>query len=147
VNLSDAVAGKKFKGTKRVGRGNGSGWGKTSGRGHRGAKSRAGVRIPATYQGGQMPLFRRLPKRGFNNTRFQKRPAVINVGDLLNWPVEEEVTPDALLKTGLVDSIANGVKVLANGDVSRPLTVKANAFSAAAKEKIEAAGGKTEVIQ
>ena len=130
-----------------MGRGNGSGWGKTAARGHRGAKSQAGVRIPATYEGGQMPLFRRLPKRGFNNARFQKRPAVINVGDLLNWPVEEEVTPEALLKTGLRDGIANGVKVLGNGDVSRPLTVRANAFSAAAREKIEAAGGKAELIQ
>jgi large subunit ribosomal protein L15 len=147
VNLSDAVSGQRYKGTKRVGRGNGSGWGKTSARGHRGAKSRSGARIPATYEGGQMPLFRRLPKRGFNNLRFQKRPSVINIGDLANWPVEEVVTPEALLKTGFVDSIANGVKILGNGDVSRPLTVKAHAFSATAQEKIEAAGGKAELIR
>jgi len=147
VNLSDAAAGKKYRKTKRVGRGTGSGWGKTSGRGHRGARSRSGEVIEATYEGGQMPLFRRLPKRGFNNRRFQKRPATLNVGDLINWPGQEEVNPESLLRAGLVDDISNGVKMLGNGDVSRPLTVKAHAFSEAAREKILAAGGKAETIE
>jgi large subunit ribosomal protein L15 len=146
VNLSDAVGGKKHKKRKRIGRGAGSGWGKTAGRGMRGARSRAGEVIAATYEGGQMPLFRRLPKRGFNNRRFQKRPATINVGDLADWPGEEEVNPESLLERGLVDDISNGVKLLGTGDVSRPLTVRAHAFSAAAREKILAAGGKADVI-
>ena len=147
MNLSDAVAGNKYRKTKRVGRGTGSGWGKTSGRGHRGARSRSGEVIEATYEGGQMPLFRRLPKRGFNNRRFQKRPATLNVGDLINWPGQEEVNPESLLRAGLVDDISNGVKMLGNGDVSRPLTVKAHAFSETAREKILAAGSKAETIE
>jgi large subunit ribosomal protein L15 len=147
MNLSEATEGGKRRRRKRVGRGNGSGWGKTCGKGHRGAKTRSGESIPATYEGGQMPLFRRLPKRGFNNKRFQRRPCTINVGDLADWPVEEEVTPAALLEAGLVREIANGVKVLGTGDVSRPLTVRAQAFSASAREKIEAAGGKAELIE
>lgn len=147
MNLSDAVSGKKYKKRRRIGRGNGSGWGKTSGRGHRGARSRSGAAIAATYEGGQMPLFRRLPKRGFNNKRFQKRPATINVGDLANWPGEEEVNPQALFGAGLVRDISNGVKVLGNGDVPRPLTVKAHAFSGKAREKILAAGGKADIIK
>ena len=147
MNLSDATAGKRHRKAKRVGRGSGSGWGKTSGKGQRGAKSRSGETIEATYEGGAMPLFRRLPKRGFNNKRFQRRPATINVGDLADWPGENEVNPDSLLEAGLVRDIGNGVKILGSGDVSRPLTVKAQAFSESAKEKILAAGGKAEVIQ
>jgi large subunit ribosomal protein L15 len=146
VNLSQAVSGKKFKARRRVGRGTGSGWGKTCGKGQRGAKTRSGETIVATFEGGQMPLFRRLPKRGFNNKRFQRRPAVVNVLDLATWPGEEEVTPEALLRAGLVKDITNGVKVLGAGDVPRPLTVRAQAFSASAREKILAAGGKVEVI-
>jgi large subunit ribosomal protein L15 len=147
MNLSEATGGQKHRRRKRIGRGNGSGWGKTCGKGHRGAKSRSGESIPATYEGGQMPLFRRLPKRGFNNKRFQRRPDTINVGDLADWPGEEEVTPAALLAKGLVREITHGVKVLGTGDVSRPLTVKAQAFSDSAREKIEAAGGKAELIE
>lgn len=147
MNLSEAVAGKKYQKRHRVGRGRGSGWGKTAGRGHRGAKSQSGVSIPATYQGGQTPFFRRLPKRGFNNTRFQRRPAAINVGDLADWPGEEEVNPQSLLRAGLVTDISNGVKILGHGDVSRPLTVRANAFSEKAREKILAAGGKAEPME
>ena len=146
MNLSEAVRGKKYKTTKRLGRGAGSGQGKTSGRGMRGMKSRAGASIAPTYEGGQMPLFRRLPKRGFNNQRFQKRPAVVNVGDLVDWPGEEEVTPQALLAAGLVHDVSNGVKVLGTGDVVKPLTVRAHAFSETAREKIVAAGGKAELI-
>lgn len=147
MNLSQAVSGKKYKRPTRVGRGAATGQGKTSGRGMRGAKSRSGGKVHPTYEGGQTPLFRRLPKRGFNNARFQRRPVAINVGRLINWPGEEEVTPEALLKAGLVDNIANGVKILGNGDVVKPLTVKATAFSEKAKEKIIAAGGKAELIQ
>ena len=146
MNLSDATAGKKNKKARRVGRGNGSGWGKTSGRGHRGARSRSGEVIEATYEGGQMPLFRRIPKRGFNNKRFQRRPATINVGDLADWPGEEEVTPESLLAAGLIRSTANGVKILGTGDVAKPLTVRAHAFSETAREKILAGGGKAETI-
>ena len=146
MNLADAVSGKRYKKRKRVGRGNGSGSGKTCGKGQRGAKSRSGETIAATYQGGQMPLFRRIPKRGFNNRRFQKRPAAINVGDLAAWPGEEEVNPESLLKAGLVRDISNGVKILARGDVTKPLNVKANAFSGKAREKILAAGGKATTV-
>ncbi|MFH1731089.1 MAG: 50S ribosomal protein L15 [Planctomycetota bacterium] len=147
MNLSGATSGRKYKRPKRVGRGNGSGWGKTCGRGHRGARSRAGEVIKATYEGGQMPLFRRIPKRGFNNKRFQRRPATINVRDLADWPGEEEVNPESLLAAGLVDDISNGVKILGSGGVARPLTVKVQAFSESAKEKILAAGGKAETIK
>ena len=146
MNLSQAVSGKKYPARKRVGRGPSSGWGKTSGRGMRGQHSRSGGHVPATYEGGQMPYFRRMPKRGFNNTRFQKRPAVVNVGDLTRWPGEEEVTPEALLLAGLVHDIANGVKILGSGDVTKPLTIRAHAFSDKAREKILAAGGKAELI-
>ena len=146
MNLSDVVAAKRHPRRRRVGRGAGSGWGKTAGKGQRGARSRSGEVIEATYEGGQMPLFRRLPKRGFNNRRFQKRPATLNVGDLIHWPGEEEVNPQSLLRAGLVDDISNGVKVLGNGDVSRPLTVKAHAFSEKAREKILAAGGKVATL-
>ncbi len=147
MNLSQAVSGKKFPPRKRVGRGAGSGSGKNAGRGMRGAHARSGASIRSTYEGGQMPLFRRLPKRGFNNARFQKRPAVINVGDLVRWPGEEDVTPDALLAAGLVHDISNGVKVLGSGDVVKPLTVRANAFSKTARDKILAAGGKAELLE
>jgi len=147
VNLSGATSGRRYRRPKRVGRGNGSGWGKTCGKGHRGAKSRSGEVIEATYEGGQMPFFRRIPKRGFNNKRFQRRPATINVRDLAGWPGEEEVNPESLLAAGLVDDISNGVKILGSGGVPRPLTVKVQAFSESAKEKILAAGGKAETIK
>ena len=147
MNLSEAVSGKKYKKIRRVGRGSASGLGKTSGRGMRGDKSRAGSNIPATYIGGQMPLFRRLPKRGFNNLRFQKRPCVINLAQLADWPGEEDVTPEALLKAGKVESIANGVKLLGNGEATKPLTVRVNAVSESARAKVVAAGGKIELIK
>lgn len=147
MNLTEAVGGKKYKTRKRVGRGAASGAGKTAGRGMRGDKSRSGSSIPATYIGGQMPLFRRLPKRGFSNKKFQKRPAIVNVGMLANWPGEEAVTPDTLLAAHFIESADNGVKILGNGTVEKPLTVKAHLFSESAKEKILAAGGKVEVIK
>ena len=147
MNLSDVTAGTRYRKRKRVGRGNGSGWGKTCGKGHRGAKSRSGEVIVATYEGGQMPLFRRLPKRGFNNKQFQRRPATLNVGDLAGWPGEEPVTPESLHAAGLVRTTANGIKILGTGDVTKPLTVRAHAFSETAREKILAAGGKVEMIE
>lgn len=147
MNLTGATSGRKYRRPRRIGRGNGSGWGKTSGRGHRGAKSRSGEVIEATYEGGQMPFFRRIPKRGFNNKRFQRRPDAVNVRDLADWPGEEEVNPESLLAAGLVHSITNGVKILGTGDVTKPLTVKAQAFSESAREKILAAGGKAETIK
>lgn len=146
MNLSDAVAGRTYKPRKRVGRGAASGWGKTAGRGMRGAGCRAGETIAATYEGGQMPLFRRLPKRGFNNKRFQKRPAAINVGELQNWPGEIQVNPETLLQAKLVSDISHGVKLLGGGDIHRPLTVKVQALSQKARDKIIAAGGKIEEI-
>ena len=146
MNLSDAVGGQSHRKRKRIGRGSSSGWGKTCGKGQRGARTRSGEVIEATYEGGQMPLFRRLPKRGFNNARFRSRPATLNVGDLINWPGEEEVNPESLLRAGLIKTAARGVKVLGNGDVSKPLTVKAQAFSTKAREKILAAGGKVEIL-
>lgn len=130
---------------KRVGRGRGSGHGKTSGRGHKGQKSRSGAAIPAWFEGGQMPLHRRTPKRGFhppNRTEW----SVVNLGDLER--VEgADVDPEILREHGLIRSSRKPVKILARGEVDRPLTIRAHAFSATAREKIEAAGGSAHVIE
>ena len=131
---------------KRVGRGHGSGRGKTSGRGHKGQKSRSGAAIPAWFEGGQMPLYRRTPKRGFqppNRTEW----SVVNVGDLERIVGSTEVDPQVLREHGLIRSLRHPVKVLARGDMDRPLTIRAHAFSAAARTKIEAAGGSAQVIE
>ena len=129
---------------KRVGRGHGSGQGKTAGYGHKGQKARSGVK-GAGFEGGQMPLQRRVPKRGFNNI-FRKEYAFINV-EKLNL-LEDGITVDAkvLIEAGLIKKELDGVKVLGNGNLERKLTVQAAAFSETAKQKIEAAGGKAEVI-
>lgn len=131
---------------KRVGRGAGSGNGKTAGKGHKGQKARSGGAIRPGFEGGQMPLQRRLPKRGFVNI-FRTTYSVINLSDL-NEKFEDGAVVDteALKAAGLVTKLNDGVKVLGNGEVTKSLTVKAAAFSASAKEKIEKAGGKTEVI-
>lgn len=131
---------------KRVGRGAGSGNGKTAGKGHKGQKARSGGAIRPGFEGGQMPLQRRLPKRGFVNI-FKTTYSVINLSDL-NEKFEDGAVVDteALKAAGLVTKLNDGVKVLGNGEVTKSLTVKAAAFSASAKEKIEKAGGKTEVI-
>jgi large subunit ribosomal protein L15 len=130
---------------KRLGRGPGSGLGKTSGKGHKGAKARSGGGKRAGFEGGQMPLVRRVPKRGFTNI-FSIEYETINVERLDVFEDGTVVTPELLLQKGLIKKIRDGVKVLGSGEVTRKLTVKANKFTGSAKEKIEAAGGKAEVI-
>ncbi len=138
---------KELKNVKRVGRGPGSGTGKTSGHGENGQKSRSGASINAWFQGGQSPLYRRLPKRGFNNTRFETKYAVINLSDLEKFFQDGDVvTPEVLKSRGIIKKQLDGVKVLANGTLTKKLTVKANRFSSVAVTKIEESGGKTEVI-
>jgi large subunit ribosomal protein L15 len=130
---------------KRVGRGDGSGHGKTSGRGHKGQGSRSGGNVQPGFEGGQMPLQRRLPKRGFNNP-FRIETAVINIAQLETFPAGTEVTPALLLERGLVRGKNGRVKILGDGALTKPLTVKAHGFSATAREKIESSGGKVELI-
>ena len=130
---------------KRIGRGHGSGNGKTAGKGHKGQKARAGHGMRPGFEGGQMPLQRRIPKRGFNNI-FAKEVVSINVGSLNCFEDGAEVDVKALMKAGVLKKSGDALKVLANGEVTKKLTVKANAFSEAAKAKIEAAGGKAEVV-
>lgn len=146
MNLHDLspVAGSTFVG-KRKGRGPGTGNGKTGGRGHKGQKARSGGSIRVGFEGGQMPLARRLPKRGFNNI-FAKPLEAINVASLNKFEDGATVDVAALLDKGVLSKCENGVKVLGNGNLTKKLTVRANAFSASAKEKIEALGGKAEVI-
>ena len=131
---------------KRVGRGMGSGLGKTSGKGEKGQKARSGVSIPATFEGGQLPLYRRLPKRGFSNAQFKIKYATINVSDLNKFEDGTEVTPALLRETGLLKNQLDGVKVLGNGTLEKKLTIKANKFSMEAISKIEKSGSKYEVI-
>lgn len=135
-----------FKERKRVGRGTGSGLGKTSGKGHKGQNARSGGGVRIGFEGGQLPLFRRLPKRGFSNAKFKIRYAVINLSDLEKFAEGTEVTPALLKEMGIVKNTLDGVKVLANGKLTKKLTVKANKFSETAKKEIEALGGTTEVI-
>jgi large subunit ribosomal protein L15 len=130
---------------KRVGRGDGSGHGKTSCRGHKGQGARSGGNTKPGFEGGQMPLQRRLPKRGFHNP-FRIEMAVVNVGQLDMLPAGSEVTPENLSERGLLNGKNRRVKVLGEGSISKALTVRAHGFSAAAKDKIEAAGGKAELI-
>jgi len=131
---------------KRLGRGMGSGLGKTSGKGEKGQKARSGVSIPATFEGGQLPLYRRLPKRGFSNAQFKIKYATINVEDLNRFEDGTEVTPELLRETGLVKNQLDGIKVLGNGTLEKKLTVKANKFSKEAISKIEKSGSKYEVM-
>ena len=130
---------------KRIGRGYGAGTGKTAGKGHKGQKARAGHGQRPGFEGGQMPMQRRLPKRGFNNI-FAKEIVSINVGSLNKFEDGASVDAAALVEAGIIKKTCDGVKILSNGELKKKLTVKANAFSQAAKEKIEAAGGKAEVI-
>ena len=137
--------GSKHSDNFRRGRGHGSGNGKTAGKGHKGQKARSGApRIG--FEGGQMPLYRRIPKRGFKN-RNSKEIVAINLS-VLDKKFEDGATVDveALIKAGIIDAAKDGVKILGNGEITKKLTVKANAFSASAKEKIEAAGGSAEVM-
>ncbi len=129
----------------RKGRGTGSGNGKTAGKGHKGQNARSGGGVRPGFEGGQLPLYRKLPKRGFNN-KFGKTYTVINVNALNKFSDGDVVDTAALLEKGLINTVCDGVKVLGEGDLKKKLTVKAAIFSASAKEKIEAVGGKTEVI-
>ena len=130
----------------RKGRGAGSGNGKTAGKGHKGQNARSGGGVRPGFEGGQLPLYRKLPKRGFNNYRFAKKYAIINVGSLSKFNDGEVVDAALLLANGIINNVFDGVKVLGEGEIAKKLTVKAAVFSANAKEKIEAAGGKTEVV-
>lgn len=130
---------------KRIGRGYGSGTGKTAGKGHKGQKARAGHGMRPGFEGGQMPLQRRIPKRGFNNI-FADKIISINVESLNRFEDGAVVDAAALAEAGIVKKSCDGIKILSNGELKKKLTVKANAFSEAAKAKIEAAGGKAEVI-
>jgi len=142
--LSPAEGSKKE--AKRIGRGHGSGWGKTAGKGHKGQKARAGHGMRPGFEGGQMPLQRRLPKRGFNNI-FAKDIVTVNVGTLeKKFENGAVVDTQALVEAGILKNSFDGVKILSNGTLTKSLTVKANAFSKTAKEKIEAVGGKAEVV-
>ena len=147
MKLDSLPKSNEYKRVKRVGRGPGSGMGKTSTRGQKGQKSRSGASIPAWFQGGQSPLYRRIPKRGFNNARFRTEYATINLADLNKFFKDGDVvTPEILKEKGIIKKQLSGVKVLATGNLEKKLTVKANRFSSVAVSKIEAAGGTTEVI-
>ncbi|MEC0184495.1 50S ribosomal protein L15 [Paenibacillus peoriae] len=141
--LSPAPGSRKER--KRLGRGPSSGTGKTSGRGHKGQNARSGGGVRPGFEGGQNPLYRRLPKRGFVNPT-RKEYAVLNIEDLNSFATGTEVSPEFLLNNGIVKDAKSGIKILGNGEITVKLTVKANKFSQSAVEKIEAAGGKTEVI-
>lgn len=132
---------------KRVGRGAGSNWGKTAGRGHKGQNSRAGGGVPASFEGGQMPLHMRLPKRGFTNP-FRKEFVILNLADLARFEAGTVVDEALLREHGMLPgNLKAGIKILGNGELESALTVKAHKFSASAKQKIEAAGGSVEVIE
>ena len=131
---------------KRVGRGPGSGLGKTSGKGQKGQKARSGASINPVFEGGQLPLYRRIPKRGFKNARFKTVYGVINLADLNKFEDGTVVTPALLKDTGLVKKQYEGIKVLGNGKLEKKLTIQANKFSESALEKIKEAGSKAEVI-
>ena len=147
MKLETLPKSKEAKSRKRVGRGPGSGMGKTATRGENGQLSRSGASIPAWFQGGQSPLYRRLPKRGFNNAKFTIRFATINLDDLNKYFKDGDVvTPEVLKERGIIKKQLSGIKVLANGNLEKKLTVKAQRFSSKAVTKIEEAGGKAEVI-
>ena len=132
---------------KRLGRGIGSGLGKTSGKGHKGQNARRGGGVRPGFEGGQLPLVRKMKIRGFNNANFDKEYAVVNVGDLEKFDANTEITQELLYENRVIGKIMPyGLKVLGNGELSKSLVVKANKFSASAKEKIEKVGGKAEVI-
>lgn len=141
--LAPAPGSKHTK--KRVGRGIGSGMGKTATRGHKGQWARSGGGVRPGFEGGQNPLYRRLPKRGFKNFT-RKEFAIVNLEDLNNFAAGTEVTPELLIESGIVKNPLDGIKILGNGELTVQLTVKANKFSQSAVEKIQAAGGKSEVI-
>lgn len=147
MKLNELMPSVPRKARKRVGRGESSGLGKTSGKGSNGQNSRAGGGVKAYFEGGQMPIYRRVPKRGFSNAIFKKDYALISL-DLLNKFEEgAEVTPEVLFETGLVKELKDGIKVLGNGTLDKKVTVKAHKVSASAKAAIEAKGGSVEIIE
>ena len=147
MKLNELQKAPEAKAVKRVGRGQGSGNGKTAGRGEKGQKARSGVSIPAWFQGGQTPLYRRLPKRGFNNAQFRTEFATINLSDLnKHFNDGDVVSPELLKEKGIIKKQLCGIKVLGNGELEKKLTIKAHRFSSSAVTKIESAGGKAEVI-
>ncbi|MBI5042403.1 MAG: 50S ribosomal protein L15 [Nitrospirae bacterium] len=141
--LSPAKGARKKE--KRIGRGPGSGHGKTATKGHKGQNARAGGPKGPGFEGGQMPFQRRMPKRGFTNV-FRKEYAILNLADLSEFKSSDIITPDMLLEKGVISKLKDGLKILGEGDLKGPLTIKANKFSNSALKKIEAAGGKAEVI-
>jgi len=141
--LAPAPGSRKVR--TRVGRGIGSGLGKTSGRGHKGQNSRAGGGTRPGFEGGQMPLYRRLPKRGFYN-KFSKEYAIVNISELNRFEEGTVVDPVALIEAGVLKNVRDGVRILGNGEITKSLTVIANGFTKSAEEKIIAAGGKVEVV-
>ncbi len=142
-NMKPAEGARKQR--KRVGRGTGSGHGKTSGRGHDGQNARSGGGVRLGFEGGQIPLFQRLPKRGFTNIN-RKEYAIVNLETLNRFEDGTEVTPELLIESGIVSNAKSGIKILGNGTLEKKITVKAHKFSASAKEAIEKAGGQTEVV-
>lgn len=146
MELHDLVSVKgSKKAPKRVGRGHGSGWGKTAGKGHKGQNARSGGGVRPGFEGGQMPLQRRIPKRGFNNI-FAKTVISVNVGDLEKFGEGSAITANELVNMGLIKRKFDKLKILGNGNLTKSLTVKAQMFSKSAVQKIESAGGKAEVI-
>ena len=137
----------RYKGRKRVGRGSGSGRGKTCGRGHKGSLSRSGSTLRLLYEGGQMPLFRRLPKRGFNNVKFATRYQVVNVCQLERFDNETDVGLEQLSDAGLISSAKQRVKILGNGDLTKKLKVSAHKFCKSAEHKIQACGGTANTVK
>ena len=147
MKLHELNRAPEAKSKKRVGRGPGSGMGKTSTRGEKGQLARSGGKVHAWFEGGQTPLYRRLPKRGFNNTRFATKFATINLSDIDKFFNDGDiVTPEVLKERGIIKKQLDGVKVLANGKLTKKLTIKAHRFSSSAVSKIESAGSKAEVI-
>ena len=141
--LSPAVG--STKAPKRVGRGHGSGTGKTAGKGHKGQNARSGGGVRPGFEGGQMPLYRRLPKRGFHN-KFANNFVEVNVKDLERFDANAEITAEVLKEAGVISKICDGIVILGNGEITKPLTIKAKKFTKSAEEKIVAAGGKVQVI-
>jgi len=146
MKLNELKSSPEAKKRKIVGRGPGSGTGKTSGRGEKGQKARSGASISPWFQGGQSALFRRLPKRGFNNARFKKEYTIVNLDDLNKFADGDVITPEKLREVGLVTKELAGIKILGDGELTKKVTVQAHRFSSKAVTKIEKAGGTAEVI-
>ena len=147
MKLEKLAKSNETKSPKRVGRGPGSGTGKTSGKGHKGQLARSGGGKGPWFEGGQSPLFRRLPKRGFNNARFTRRYAIVNLGDLNKWAKDGDViTLELLQEKKIIKKELNGLKVMGNGELDKKITIKAHRFTQSALQKLENIGGKAEVI-